>query len=219
MCRWSWRRLLVLFDFDMLFCIFRDLFDSVTHFFMIFVTFFFHPSWTNAVALQILFYPILADVRKFPKRAARVAASALFFLGIPLKSLDYHRNFLKFLFYLCPTRVNFCAANSNTFPGQVEGAANLLGRSPPPFALLRCFLFGRAISVFSARFFNRLRPKQNIGISRFFSVRISDEICFSKIILLVNVYEFSKFVGRRRGGGLNVKDPVIFPVLRVPSPK
>ena len=117
----------------MLFCIFRDLFDSVPHFFMIFVTFF-HPSWTYAVALQISFYPVLADVRKFPKRAARVAASALFFLGIPLKSLDYPRNFLKFLFYLCPTRVNFCAANSNTFPGQAEGAANPLGRLPPPFS-------------------------------------------------------------------------------------
>ena len=31
----------------------------------------------------------------------------------------------------------------------------------PSLLLFRCFLFGRAISVFSERFFNRLRPKKN----------------------------------------------------------
>ena len=43
------------------------------------------------------------------------------------------RNFLKFLIYLCPTRVNFSTASSTTFPHQVKGAALLLGRSPPSF--------------------------------------------------------------------------------------
>jgi len=35
----------------------------------------------------------------------------------------------------------------------VEGVANFLGRLPPPFSFFRCFLFCRAISVFSERFF------------------------------------------------------------------
>ena len=34
-------------------------------------------------------------------------------------------------FKLSPTRVNFCAASSNTFPGHEEGAAQHLGRLPP----------------------------------------------------------------------------------------
>ena len=47
----------VLFDFDTLFSIFGDLFDSVFDFFMIFVPFF-HSSWTDAAALPILgFFP------------------------------------------------------------------------------------------------------------------------------------------------------------------
>ena len=137
---------------------------------MIFVSFF-HPSWTDAAALQFLLFPLSADVRQFPKRAAWAAASEFFFLGIPLHSLDLLRNFSKFLFYLCPTRVNFSAASLNTFPGQVEGAANLLGRLPPPFSLFRCFLFGRTISVFSERFFNRLRPKKK-RIPEFFHQNI-----------------------------------------------
>ena len=40
---------------------------------------------------------------------------------------------MKFLIYLCPTRVNFSTASSTTFPHQGEGAALLLGRLPPPF--------------------------------------------------------------------------------------
>ena len=86
-----------------------------------------------------------------------------FSLGIPSQSLALPRNFLKFSLYLCPTRVNFCAANSNTFPGQVEGAANFRESSrtlAPSLFPFWCFLFGRAISVFSERFFNRLRPKK-----------------------------------------------------------
>ena len=60
----------VLFDFDTLFGIFRDIFDSVPHFFMIFVFFFFHPSRTDAAALQIslfcLFRPMSTNFRNVP---------------------------------------------------------------------------------------------------------------------------------------------------------
>ena len=131
----------------MLFCIFRDLFDSVPHFFMIFVSFF-HPSWTDAAALQFLLFPLSADVRKFPKRAAWAAASEFFFLGIPSHSLDLLRNLSKLLFYFCPTRVNFSTPSSTTFPDQVEGAALPLGRSPPPFSF-----FGVAFSTGQSRSF------------------------------------------------------------------
>ena len=77
-------------------------------------------------------------------------------------SLDLPRNFSKFLFKLSPTRVNFCAASSNTFPGHEEGAAKHLRRLPPLLSFFQCFLFDRATSVFSERFFNRLRPKKKI---------------------------------------------------------
>ena len=117
----------------------------------------------RGISTDLDFFPLSAAVRKFPKRTAWAAASEFFFPGIPSHSLDLLRNFSKLLFYFCPTRVNFSAASLNTFPGQVEGAANLLGRLPPPFSLFRCFLFGRAISVFSERFFNRLRPKKKKG--------------------------------------------------------
>ena len=67
----------VLFDFDTLFSIFGDLFD----FFMIFVPFF-HSPWTDAAALQILFFSLSAVVRTLSKFAARAAVSEFFFLGI-----------------------------------------------------------------------------------------------------------------------------------------
>ena len=75
-------------------------------------------------------------------------------------SLALSRNFLKFSISLRPTRVNFSTASSTTIPHSVEGAALLCGRLPPPF---RCLLFDRATSVFSERFFNRLRPKKKNG--------------------------------------------------------
>ena len=60
---------------------------------------------------------------------------------------------------------NICVANTCTFPGQVEGAADHLVQTLARSLLLfRSFLFGRAISVFSERFFNRLRPKKNFRI-------------------------------------------------------
>ena len=98
---------------------------------MIFVPLF-HPSRTAAAALPILvfFFRPSAVVRKIPKRASRATASAPFIFRTPLA---LSRNFLKFLTYLCPTRVNFSTASSTTFPHQVEGAALLLGRLPPPF--------------------------------------------------------------------------------------
>ena len=37
----------------------------------------------------------------------------------------------------------------------------------PPSYLFRCFLFGRAISVFSERPFKRLRPKKNVLVETF----------------------------------------------------
>ena len=76
------------------------------------------------------FFRPLAVVRKIPKRASRATASVSFIVRPPLA---LSRNFLKFLIYLCPTRVNFSTASSTTFPHQVEGAALLLGRLPPPF--------------------------------------------------------------------------------------
>ena len=71
----------VLFDFDTLFSIFGDLFDSVFAFFMIFVPFF-HSSWTDAAALPIVFFSLSAVVRTLSKFAARAAVSEFFFLGI-----------------------------------------------------------------------------------------------------------------------------------------
>ena len=76
------------------------------------------------------FFRPLAVVRKIPKRASRATASVSFIFRTPLA---LSRNFLKFLIYLCPTRVNFSTASSTTFPHQVEGVALLLGRLPPPF--------------------------------------------------------------------------------------
>ena len=139
----------VLFDFDTLFCISRDIFDSVPHFFPDFRFFFssIHRGRTRQL-YSFCFFPLSADARKFLKRAARAAASEFFFLGLSSHSLDFPRNFLKFLFYLCPTRVNFSAASLNTFPGQVEGAANLLGRLPPPFSF-----FGVSFSAGQSRSF------------------------------------------------------------------
>ena len=71
----------VLFDFDTLFSIFGDLFDSVFDFFMIFVPFF-HSPWTVAAALQILLFSLSAVVCNLSKFAARAAVSEFFFLGI-----------------------------------------------------------------------------------------------------------------------------------------
>ena len=128
----------VLLDFDTLFCIFRDIFDPVPHFFMIFV--FFLPSIADGrgsftdFALFFVLWPLSA---KFLKRASRATASVSFIFRTPLA---LSRNFLKFLIYLCPTRVNFSTASSTTFPHQVEGAALLLGRLPPPFPF-SVFLF------------------------------------------------------------------------------
>ena len=88
----------VLSDFDTLLSIFRDILASVPHVFMIFV-FFFHPSRTDAAALQFL---LLADARKFLDHAARDATSEFFLLGFSSHSLDFPRNFLKFLSRLSP---------------------------------------------------------------------------------------------------------------------
>ena len=46
------------------------------------------------------------------------------------------------------SRNYFCAANLSTFTGQVEGAANLLGRLPPPFSF-----FGVSFSAGQSRSF------------------------------------------------------------------
>ena len=68
-------------DFDTLFSIFWDLFNSVFAFFMIFVRFF-HSSWTDAAALPILLFSLSAVVRHLSQFAARAAVSEFFFLGI-----------------------------------------------------------------------------------------------------------------------------------------
>ena len=63
---------------------------------MIFVRFF-HSSWTDAAALQILLLPLSAVVRNFPKRAARAAVSEFFFLGISLALSRPSPKFLEIL--------------------------------------------------------------------------------------------------------------------------
>ena len=117
---------------------------------MIFVIFF-HPSRTDAAALQILFFPLYADVRKFPKLAARVAASVFFFLGIPSKSLALLRKFLEILVLFVPHTREFLRRELEhvSRPGG-GGAANLLGRLPPPFSF-----FGVSFSAGQSRSFRR----------------------------------------------------------------
>ena len=129
---------------------------------MIFVPLF-HPSRTAAAALPILVFfsvlrPLSANVRNEP-RGLRLACLFFYFKT----SLALSRNFLKFPIHLCPTRVNFSTASSTTLPHPVEGAALLRGRLSPSFSV---FLFDRAFSVFSERFFNRLRPKTRIRFQR-----------------------------------------------------
>ena len=104
-----------------------------------------HPSRTAAAALPILvfsvFRPLSANIRKEP-RGPRLAR--LYFTT----SLALSRNFLKFLFYFRPTRVNLSTASSTAFPDQVEGAALPLGRLPPPFSF-----FGVSFSTGQSRSF------------------------------------------------------------------
>ena len=78
----------VLFDFDTLFGIFRDIFDSVPHFFMIFVFSSIHRGRTRQL-YRFRFFPLSADVHQFPQRAARATASVFFFLGIPSHYLGF----------------------------------------------------------------------------------------------------------------------------------
>ena len=136
---------------------------SFHNFFRIFVAFL-HSSQTDTAVLQIShlvafpFWPMSANFRKF---AARVASCAFVLLGNPSKFLVMSRNFLKFSFYLCPTRVNLCVASESMLPGQVERAADILVQTLAPFHSPFSFLFGRAISVFSEPFYNRMRPKKN----------------------------------------------------------
>ena len=92
---------------------------------------FFHSSWTDAVALPILLFSLSAVVRNLSKFAARAAVSEFFFLGISTALSRPSPKFLDSCFKLSHTRVNFCAASSNTFPGHEEGAAKHLGRLPP----------------------------------------------------------------------------------------
>ena len=92
--------------------------------------FYIHRGRTRQLYRFCPFFRPLAVVRKIPKRASRATASVSFIFRPPLA---LSRNFLKFLIYLCPTRVNFSTASLTTFPHQVEGAALLLGRLPPPF--------------------------------------------------------------------------------------
>ena len=120
---------------------------------MIFVPLF-HPSWTVAAALPILFFPFFGRCPQTSETSLEGYGSRVFYFKT---SLALSRNFLKFSIYLRPTRVNFSTASLTTLPPPVEGAALLRGRLPPPF---RRFLFNQAISVFSERFFNRLRPKK-----------------------------------------------------------
>ena len=87
----------VLFDFDTLFSIFGDLFDSVFDFFMIFVPFF-HSPWTVAAALQILLFSLSAVVCNLSKFAARAAVSEFFSLRISIALSRLSPKFLEFLF-------------------------------------------------------------------------------------------------------------------------
>ena len=67
--------------------------DSVSHFFMIFVSFF-HPSRTDAAALQFLLFPLSADVRQYPKRGTWAETGEFIFLRIPSHYL--HRDRVNF---------------------------------------------------------------------------------------------------------------------------
>ena len=156
---------------------FRDLLDSVL-FFMIFVSFF-HLSRTDAAALPILlfFFVLWPLSAKFPKRASRATASVSFIFRTPLA---LSRNFLKFLIYLCPTRVNFSTASSTTFPHQVEGAALLLGRLPPPFPF-SVFLFRPGNPGLFGALLQPPAPKINFKISTFSKISAKFRQNFIKI--------------------------------------
>ena len=119
----------------------------------------------------------VVDVRKFLKYAARVAASVFFFFSFSsffFLFFSFSRNFLeiprtppKILEIL----VLFVPQTRELFRRELEhvsrpdgGGCESSRTLAPSLFLFRCFLFGRAISVFSERFFNRLRPeKKNFG--------------------------------------------------------
>ena len=112
----------------------RDLLDSVSFFSLFSFLFSIHRGRTWQLYRFCPFFFVLWPLSaKVLKRASRATASVSFLFRTPLA---LSRNFLKFLIYLCPTRVNFSTASSTTFPHQVEGAALLLGRLPPPFPFL-----------------------------------------------------------------------------------
>ena len=98
MRRYRPHHIYVLFDFDTLFSIFGDLFDSVFDFFMIFVPFF-HSSWTDAAALPILLFSLSAVVRNLSMFAARAAVSEFFFLGISTALSRSSPKFLEILVF------------------------------------------------------------------------------------------------------------------------
>ena len=65
-------------------------------FFMLFVLFF-HSSWTDAAALQILFFSLSAVVRNLSKFAVRAAVREFFFLGISIALSRPSPKFLEIL--------------------------------------------------------------------------------------------------------------------------
>ena len=149
----------VLSDFDTLLCIFRDLFDPVPHFFMMFVTFF-HPSWADAAALHFFAFYSLG---RCPQISATCRWGRCQRVLLSWNSLEISRTppkFLEFPVLFVPHTRELLRRELEhvSRPGGVgcESSRTLA----PSLFLFRSFLFGRAISVLSKRFFNRLRPKK-----------------------------------------------------------
>ena len=116
----------------------------------------FHPSRTAAAALPILVFSVFGRCLPTSVRRLEGSGSRVFYF-ITSHSLEISWNSR---FRCAPHAWTLALRARPRFHIRWRGLRFFVVACPPPF---RCLLFDRALSVFSERFFNRLRPKKKIS--------------------------------------------------------